>query len=779
MKKWLLLLITFAWLTILFMPIAGKKLGKLFTYNSSLLQTNHKPYNSNTYKATSYGKVEIGYNELGVPHIFADNENAAAWGMGFAQARDRLFQMDMMTRTVSGRLSEVVGSIALPRDRFWRKFRFTHLADNWLETVKQTDPDVYAYFVAYTEGINAYLQYITPNEMPMEYKLLGFKPQKFTPQTLFLLIRYMDFTLDYGDDDLAYTQIAAELDSSLLAFYYPFINPYGTPIYPELDGEKAKAFTQEKIEDFALSFAQESLNLRAKKPDIGSNNWAISPSKSKTGNAYLCNDTHLDVKLPSTWYEMHVSVKGKMRHGFSIAGAPFIISGFNDSIAWGMTNTTWNLVDFYSLDHNKDTYTVDGKEKAFAITYDTIKVKDQEPVLFKIVESDFGVMDSIAGKYLAVNWIGTLPSREDLCFYNMQRAQNINDAYEAVQYFQHPPQNFILADCRGNIGLVSSGSAAMHKAPVRTVIAARNISDRVDYKPMHKLLNWFNPSRGYVYSANQNHTLTALSAQLQPGTYAASSRGKRIDFLLSSQEKLGAQELAELQLDIVDLEWEILKAKTLVNIPADMATILKNWNGKCDTNSIAATLFYNYKLRLYSEFCTMLNPNLSLGPQDELLYYLVANKEQLPVPNGNIAVNTLISTAWNNSIAELRASLGPDYKTWLYSRYHQADIRHIIDRDGALAAMSIQPFGVNGSNRTVNVASELPAHHFASMRTIIELNPNGITAQLCLTGGQSGRFDSPNYHDQINDWKSGKYHNIDLKRVFKKEDYSCWLVFDK
>jgi penicillin amidase len=765
MKKWIVPGLAVVWVALLFIPLGPlPPLYRILIFNASPIALGNGFERNQTLPASPYGEVTIGWDERGVPHIFGSDEKAAAFGTGYAQARDRLFQIEMLNRAVLGTLSEVVGEKALESDQWWRRFRFGPQGKAWFERLKTTDPDLAAYFQAYSDGVNAYIAQLSASDLPFEFHLLGFRPSEFKPENMFNLIRYMDKTLCYGEDDLAFAQLPQLIEPGILALYYPLMDPYAVPIYPDFvrnDSVLAALKPLASLGSYTPTTDLGQLEVRTEEQlNLGSNNWAVTGRKSATGNAFLCNDTHLSLAIPGTWYEMHVVAGNRMMHGFSVAGSPFVISGFNNDIAWGMTNATWDLTDFYHLEIAADgsSYILDGQSIKFNEFKEEFKIKGSSTVVRTYQESYFGPMDSIGGEYLAVRWLGMMDSDEGKAFLGLQRAADMASAYSAVQHFMQPPQNFVLADRYGHAGLVTSGAAAFKPRGFRGIVEARSKEDLVPYLPTHRILNEFDPPRGWVGSANQSHVKDSISSVFST-RYSPNSRGARLAGLMSARDTIGRKYLQQMQTDAVDLEWTFLAAKMLQAVGPEYQKYLSDWHGLCDTSLVAPTLFNAFRAELFQAFAQEFGKDLPILPQSELIYHLLAERDTLPLPgNRTVATTQIFEQAWKSALAELQETLGEDPSKWTYNRYNLVTMNHIT----RLEPLGLPPFGANGSNRTLNVATGKPVTHGPSMRTVIELTPKGPIADVVHPTGQSGRINSRNFTDQVNAWKQGCYYRLNL-----------------
>lgn len=779
MKKLLFLFLSLAVLFGLFYSFGNSpRFFRLLLLPQSPATASMDGLNYKTLESPSGDPISIGYDELGVPHIFAKTDIDAAYATGFAHARDRLFQLEMLRRTVMGRLTEVAGMRAFESDRFWRKFQFTASAKQTMEDIRNSNPMEYEIYRAYANGINDYVSQMNNAEKPIEFFLLDFEPTQFEPWHCMLLIKYMSHTLTYREDDLKFSNVYNVLPDSLVELYYPYTSPRTFPIYPDLEvtdtmlsrapNYDSKIYTTDNT--FPNAITHRDTNYV-----VGSNNWVVHASKSATGNAFLCNDTHLGLRLPSTWYEVSVVSGDRKRRGLTIPGAPFIVSGFNEYTAWGMTNATWDLTDFYRLDINKegDAYALDDEYAPLEPFVEKFAVKGGDTISYTYYRSFFGPVDTIHGEFLATQWVAEVSSNDGRAFFELQQSTNIDEAFAAVHYFMQPTQNFVLADNQGNVGLATSGLAMRNRAGQRGIIRGITKSVKSEYYPTHDILNSFNPERGWIASANQQHISGEAGARFST-RYAPSSRGRRIAQLMEDQPIIDRNYLHQMHMDVVDLEWEWMSPKVLQYLDTEWKVIMSRWDGKCDTSSVEATFFIVYKEWVEKLFESEFSTEIAMYPQEEHMMYMLIEHDTLPTLNGFMTSEDILSRAVDSTFAQLTEELGEDPSEWKYADVHKTTIRHVTGLD----PLSLEAFGSSGSNRTVNVAGGFPTTHGPSMRTVIELTPDGPVAELMITGGQSGRPNSENYADQIDNFRSGTYHSAPLDTGFNRNNYSAIIQFN-
>ncbi|HEX2628340.1 MAG TPA: penicillin acylase family protein, partial [Chitinophagaceae bacterium] len=322
-------------------------LGKLLSPQQGFWQ-NAEPSNQGFDGELSFndlkGKVDVYFDERLVPHVFAENEEDLYFVQGYLHAKFRLFQMDLSTKAAEGRAAEIVGAKAIRHDRLKRRLGMRYAAEVALREAEK-DPATKLAFDSYTKGVNAYIATITSSTLPVEYKLLDLKPEKWSNIRTALLLKMMAEMLSSGTErDLISTTSQNNFSQDELKQIYPQVPDSLMPIVP-----KGTVFPAPGLLPVAPASA-DSLYLRNKKQiadlpfekqdaNNGSNNWVVGGSKTQSGVPILCNDPHLELSLPSIWYEIQLSTPGSNVYGASLPGTPFVIIGFNEHIAWGVTNS--------------------------------------------------------------------------------------------------------------------------------------------------------------------------------------------------------------------------------------------------------------------------------------------------------------------------------------------------------------------------------------------------------------------------------------------------------
>ena len=416
------------------------------------------------------GKVSVYFDERLVPHVFADNDEDLYFVQGWLHAKFRLWQMEFQTIAAAGRVSEILGND--PRfiryDREQRRSGMVFAAEN-AEKQIEANPVSKKGCDAYTAGVNAYINSLTESSLPLEYKLLDYKPEKWSNLKIALFLKQMSKTLAGYETDLDNTNAKSVLGFDEFLRLDPLVNDSLQPIVP-----KGTVFDQPGIIPVkpesadSLYFGKKDTvptkQVTKPNPDNGSNNWVVNGSKTKSGAPILCNDPHLELTFPSIWYEMQISTPEFSAYGATFPGSPNIIIGFNDSIAFGFTNVQRDVKDYYEIkfkDDSRKEYWFNGKWIRDSLRIETIKVKGAKTIYDTVAYTVFGPVmydKSFSGeltnnKAIAMRWVAHDPSNEGLMWFYLNRAKGYDDYYSAIKQFMCPGQNMIFASKHGDIAL--------------------------------------------------------------------------------------------------------------------------------------------------------------------------------------------------------------------------------------------------------------------------------------------------------------------------------------
>lgn len=738
------------------------------------------------------GKAEVYFDERLVPHIFAENDEDLYFVQGYIHAKFRLFQMDLQTKAAEGRASEIAGSRAIEYDREQRRLGMKYAAENALKQM-QADPVSWAAFTAYTNGVNAYIRSLNDSEIPIEYKLLDFKPEEWTNLRTALLLKMMAKMLSSGtEDDLTATNAKAIFSDQELKMIYPQVNDSLVPIIPKGTLFDPPGIIPIKpITADSLYFNNKTIagarEISKPSKDNGSNNWVLAGTKTKSGFPILANDPHLDLSFPSIWFEQQLSTPGSNAYGVSLPGSPFVIIGFNDSIAWGVTNAGRDVKDFYSVrfrDESKQEYWLNDKwepthrrveeikVRGSATVYDTVAYTIHGPVMF---DRSF-TNSNTAATNLAVRWVAHDPSNEAMTFYRLNRANNYEDYQDAIRTFDCPGQNFVFASKSGDIAIWQQG-----KFPARWEGQGLYVMPGDDtsfgwqgFIPQAENPHAKNPERGFLESANQR-AVDSTYPYFIPGGYIT-PRAIAIERFLSAMMPATPDDIKKLQGNYFNVTAEdamplLLKYVQEDKLNADARKYLdiaRKWDFEAGPTSKGQTIyqcwFDSIETAIWMDDITRSKPAATFPDEQTTLELLLRDSTSLPyIDNGNTSepesLYDIVTDAMNQVAIMLAKEEREGKLEW--SRFKNPTIYHLLKE-------AVMPFAKTGLyvGGAGNIINALTHSHGPSWRMIVHLSPD-TEAYGVFPGGQSGNPGSLYYDNFVETWATGNYFKL---WVMKKTD---------
>ncbi|GJQ63324.1 MAG: beta-lactam antibiotic acylase [Melioribacteraceae bacterium] len=721
-------------------------------------------------------KVEVFFDDRMVPHIFAENDHDLYFTQGFVTAYHRLWQMEFQTLAASGRLSEFLGPALLEYDKFNRKIGIPDAAEKTANVMMQ-HPEYSKILSAFTEGVNSYISSLSHTDLPFEYKLLDYEPELWKPLKTALLSKMMAWDLTGRNNEKFRTIASNVLSEENLNYMYPIVSPFIEPIIPDQEIDKIK-FRNEDIPQIPLtkinSYPDESYY-------PGSNNWAVSGTKTKSGKPILCNDPHLGLSLPSVWYEIQLHTPEQNVYGVTLPGSPGVIIGFNENISWGVTNAGSDVFDWYLMkftDSAKTNYEFNGSKLPVKYKKEIYKVKGRTDVVDSVLYTHLGpvpYLDSESPFYesfpqnCAMRWLAHDPSAEGLTFIKLNKAKNYDDFISALDFYTVPAQNFIFADKDGDIAIRHNG-----KFPIREHAQGRFISDGRNDKstwekfiPMNELPSMKNPERGFVSSANQDPVGDSYPYYLGDG-YATYERGKRINDLLRENDSIDIKYMKTMQGDSYNIFAERFLKLFFSHVTLDdtennkaVYDTLKNWQ-YTNASKLAAPIIFEYLLQstseeIWNDNITIDSLNLAMPVRDVTLLTLEENNQSyidnLTTPQEEDIKNILIM-AFNKTCENIKSDLGSDLSKISWGKNRGTVIRHLA----RVPALGTNYLPTSGNYNTINATNYT---HGPSWRMIVSLTDT-IEAYGHYPGGQSGNPGSRFYNNFIDDWLDMKYYKLNF-----------------
>ena len=762
-------------------------LGKILNPQSGVWQnaeSANENFNANLIFPSLKGNANVYFDERLVPHVFAENDEDIYFIQGYLHAKFRLFQMDLQTKAAEGRASEIAGSKAIQFDREQRRLGMRYAAENSLIEMEK-EPKQKALFNAYTNGVNAYIEKLAPKNYPLEYKVLNIEPEKWTNIRTALLLKMMAKMLSSGTEaDLEGTNAKNIFMPDELKAIYPQVNDSLVPMIPKgTVFEKPAIVPIKPANADSLYFNNQKLVAakQAYKPNInnGSNNWVVGGSKTQSGSPILCNDPHLELSLPSIWYEMQLNTPTCNVYGATLPGSPFVIIGFNDSCAWGVTNAQRDVKDYYEIkfkDASKKEYWFNNQWQASKLRIEEIKVKGGISVFDTIAYTIFGPVMFDASyngmatnvsenRNLAIRWVAHDPSDEASTFYNLNRAKNYDDYLNAIKSFQCPGQNFIFASKTGDIALWQQA-----KFPARWTGQGLYIMPGQDssfmwqeFIPQSENPHIKNPERGFIESANQR-PVDSTYPYFIPGQYLI-PRGRAIEHYLTTMNSITTKDMMELQNNYYNITAEnivptLLKYVNEIELGENEKKYLDNikrWNFMANADSKGQTVYNvwwkNLQQFIWDDELKKSKNNVAYPTSETTMELLIKDTALIFIDDINTpqketiiqAVTTSFKTA-ATMLAKYEANGGLEW-----SKINKGSVYHLLKTN--MPGFSRPNLTVGGNDDIINAIHD---SHGPSWRMIVSLTQK-TEAYGVYPGGQSGNPGSKYYDDYVNNWAEGKY----------------------
>ncbi|MBT5312918.1 MAG: penicillin acylase family protein [Candidatus Marinimicrobia bacterium] len=724
-------------------------------------------------------EVQVVWDERHVPHIFAENTYDIYFAQGFLTARHRLWQMEFQTHVAAGRVSEIIGEKAVEFDRLQRRRGLLMAAETTIQYMSE-DPETHIILQAYANGVNAWIESLTPATLPLEYKLLNYEPEVWSTMKTALLLKFMAWDLTGRNSEMDMSIIQATLGEEFVNTYYPENTPRTDPVIPAAKPWRFDAMEPDSIPPLFVPQFVRDLRKGEPDPDNGSNNWAVSGTKTASGYPMLANDPHLGLNLPSIWYEIQLTTPDMNVYGVSMPGAPAVIVGFNKDVAWGVTNAGSDVMDWFEIEFKDDSYTeylyMDEWIKS-DLRIEEIFVRDGDTVLDSFAVTRFGHLVHFGENKLenghpaglAMRWSAHDPSNEMIAIRNMNLATDRETFYTAAEAFESPGQNFAMITRDGDIAIRHNG-----KYPLRGldqgkfVRAGRDtIGEWRDWIPYEQLPAISNPWSGYVSSANQNPVGKKYPYYLG-WDYDDYERGSRINDRLDHLDKIKFGDMQDLHMDNFNKQAELILPFLLKQLDVEVysgdteAIIndLQGWNYVSDPHEKAAWVYqqwwqrieqaiWNDELNIYGEIRKIPTRSVTarlLLRKSKLAYYDDINT---PEKEGR---SEIINRAFRKTLSDLEEDLGAYGEAWELGRARGTDINHILSVKG-LGRTGLYTGGGRG---IVNATKKT---HGPSWRMLVEMGDRPA-AKVIYPGGQSGNPGSTYYDNAVKDWVMGKYYDI-------------------
>ncbi len=743
--------------------------------------------------------VTVDRDEWGVPHLRAASLNDLLEAQGYVVAQDRLWQLDLMRRVASGELAEIFGPVALGTDRRYRTLGLKRAAERDAATV---DAETRAGLEAYARGVNLFIEQHR-KRLPLEFSILRYEPRPWKAADSLVIAGYMYQTLTNTWEaelnrgkvtERAGAERARELFSQESEMdHFVVGGDESGDSHPPADDEgddkaDSDSLMKTELRGMPLTAAPQPA------PDIaeamwplvegwiegaaaeihrglGSNNWVVSGAHTATGKPLLANDTHLELTIPPIWYELHLTAPGWNVKGFTLPGAPLVIIGHNDRIAWGFTNNGADVQDLYIETFNPahpDEYRVRGSWQKAQIVEEVIHVKGKADERLAVTVTRHGpIVHREGGNAYALRWTALEPGGLAYSYDWLGRAQNWEDFRNEMRRVWGPGQNAVYADVEGNIGYIMAARVPVRKKGHGEVPVPGD-SDEYEwtgYIPFDRLPQIVNPDGGLIATANARVVGPNYKPYLTD-RWEAPYRTARIYDLLSDKRELSAADMLKAETDVYSYPHLFLAqqfvAAARIAPPHDPRALeiiarLKDWSGQAGAEEPEVTFLETARHELLQ---ILLEPYLGADSQlyqwrsTVFLQHVLRDRPARWLPAQFKSYDELLAAAGDRAAVTLaKRTRSERVSGWRWSRVNSLDMLHPLGRSGILRwLLSIAGKPQAGAVYSLRAAS---AHHGPAMRFTADL-ANWDDSLMQLPAGESGQLGSAHYKDQFPYWYEGR-----------------------
>ncbi len=724
--------------------------------------------------------VIIQRNRYAVPSITAQNLADLYFAWGYVNAQDRMFQMEVTKRIGQGRLSEFAGESTLATDIFLRAVGFYDIAR---KEAQNLSPKYKALLQRYVDGINYYLK---AEKKPLYMTLLGLEKEKWKIADSIVVGMMLNWTLAYNlSHELLYHKISKKIGKAKCEELLNFIPPESPTI---VDRKSENRIADARFVAMLNKFGP-LMGCRS-----ASNNWVIAPSRTSFSGAILANDLHLGSKIPADFYLIRVHANDFELSGGQMAGVPFIPIGYNQDIAWGVTNQGADIVDvfFESVDWDKKTYLFKGKELALKTKAVEIKVKGKQPLqktLYyagrrPLLNEVYPEIDEV----ISIDWPG-FDGIGTEGFFKLNDAHNHAEFISAAKQIRISPQNMVYADVDGNIGYRTIGSLLKRKPqtgnfPQLGHQVEANWEGLLDPELNPAVVN---PDSGFIATAN-NRVVRNFHYDMN-ATYAPRYRYEAIARMIAANDKIDVGYTQKMQCDTksVLVPKLISIIKTYIRSGDDPLVqkaldAVLDWDGDLKKESVAASIYNTWLVRfMYQTYVDELGKDLATEYVSqryislERFFSLLENDSEffddISTAEKESAAD-IASRAFKETLQILADFTGSNHmEDWQWGRIHRIHFDHFLGKSKLLRPfVNYGPFPIGGDCET-----NLRAHFYdvtppftpklaSCIRLIVRFDPEP-QGYMVLISGQNEYFLSTHYTDMTDMWLNEEYFSPEEEKA--------------
>ncbi len=750
-------------------------------------------------------ETNVYFDSYGIPHIYAQNESDAFRTLGYVHAQDRLWQMEVLRRIGTGRLSEVFGSKMLDTDKFFLSLGIDEATNKTVAELDNDSPSV-RLSQAYLDGIN---QFVTEGPTPIEFYLTGLEKKPFAIEDMYNTLGYMafSFAMAHKTDPLL-----SNIKNKLGVEYLKDLEINVDPNTEWINNHKEQR--SDSIQNTITAMVSEALGELSLPLFEGSNSWVIAPEKTKNGKVIFANDPHIGFSQPSVWYEAHISTPTYEKYGYHLGGVPFPLLAHDRKLAYGMTMFENDDVDFfYEEIHPSDENKYKAQEgwSNYETVLKTIKIKDSTDYVFTFKKTEHGpVMNGIANqingeKPISMWWIYTRKENKVMdALYGISHAQNINEFKRELPKIHAPGLNIMYGDADGNVAwwatakLYKNGNSNMTKF-VMNDSSDFNIPEHyLDFSENPQAIN---PPWKYVYSANNQPD--SIAGMVYPGYYLPENRAKRIVNLLESKNDWNKETVGQMITDvtssvnptiIAELS-KLIDVKELSDAHMTVLDKLNAWKGDYNLENVEPAIYHRWIYHfLKNTFADELGDDmfkqfLSTHLHKRLIAPMATKIASVWWDNSNTkevmeTKSQIVNKSFLEALGSLENDFGEDMNNWTWDKVHTIEHPHPIGQVAALRSFfNVGPYPIHGTREVINNLAFLydetglyTVTAGPSTRRVIDFSDVENSMSILPTG-QSGNPFSRHYDDQAEMFVNGEFRKMLLNEKEIKETSKSLLLF--
>ena len=734
-------------------------------------------------------QVSIYRDDEGIPHIYAKKRKDMYFALGFVMASDRLFQYDIIRRAGSGTLSEIIGNKTKEVDIL---FRTLGANIRFKDAYKSLPDEVKNDFKSFTEGLN---YYVKNNSLPIEFKILGYTPKKFSIMDAYYVYTYMAYSFSpMLKEDLLHSEILKTVKDRDLKLLL------SNPINDEM--KYVKNNTSNLFDAFvALDKIDDILGYLG--PIEGSNAWLVSGDMTKSKSPILSSDPHISFSLPNIWYEAHLKCEedGYEMYGHFLPLIPYPALGHNEDYGWGLTMSYVDDLDLFQEEIKDNKYMHAGLLKELKVYKEIIRIKGESDYQYDLKWTRGPIVDELLKtKNVSMKWaFFNKDNRPMMSFYRIGRGiKSMDDFKDAVSIGKSPGLNILYADKKGNIAHFVYGSFFQRSNANASHLVGEAkdfITGEYDYELKHHRIN---PKDGMLISTNDmpDESRVILKGLWYPKNRHDTTKSlleKRDDWTMDSMRKVQTSNLDIFAKKFSDIMISDLSNTVMSENEKIAFKFLKKWNHISDLESVGASIYHRMNYELFPLILDEMPEEmmkryvLSTGswsfiqrifPLEENSWWDISATEEIIETR-----STIIEMAFKNTVKNLTVDLGKDPIKWSWGRLHTITYPHPLGMNKLLGKFFNEgPFPIPGAINVINHNRRkgyLNGHAVASgpsTRRIIDFSkPKRSYGILPL--GNSGHQLSPFYDNQRERFISGefRYQLMDLNDI-KENLYSTLIL---